>query len=230
MTAQGVWTAVDEYAVELFLGGDATWKDALERSDAAGLPDIQVSPVQGALLGILVRSTRARRVLEIGTLGGFSTIFLARALPPGGRVVSLEIDPAHAAVARANLERAGVSDRVEVLEGDAHGTLDRLRREGVEPFDFVFVDAEKEGYVRYLEEVLPLCRAGTLIIADNVVRRGEVVDPDASDSRVTGARDFNARVAAEPSLEGIVLQTVGTKGHDGMAIAVVRDGSRTREG
>jgi predicted O-methyltransferase YrrM len=230
MTGRRAWTAVDEYVVGLFLDDDATWRDALERSAAAGLPDIQVSPVQGAFLGILVRATGARRVLEIGTLGGFSTMFLARALPPGGAVVSLEMDGDHAAVARANLEEARLSDRVEIVLGDGHATLERFRREGVEPFDFVFIDAEKEGYVRYLEEVLPLCRAGAMIVADNVVRKGEVTDASSSDPRVTGARGFNARIAAEPTLDAIVLQTVGSKGHDGLAVAVVRDGVSQREG
>lgn len=228
MTDEGTWTAVDDYVVDVFLGHDGSWRRVLARSEAEGLPDIQVSPAQGALLGILARAVRARRVLEIGTLGGFSTLFLARALPTDGTVTSLEVDAKHAAVARANLAEAGLGDRVDVVEGDAHATLLRFVREGVEPFDFVFMDAEKEGYARYLEELLPLCRSGTMIVADNVVRRGRVADPDSGDPRAEGARSFNARLAADPTLDGIVLQTVGSKGYDGLAIAVVRDGAHDR--
>jgi len=223
MTEPRAWEAVDDYVVELFLDGDDAWRKVLARSEAGGLPDIQVSPAQGALLAILARAVRARRILEVGTLGGFSAMFLARALPEGGSVVSLEADPRHAAVARTNLEEAGLSDRVEIVVGDAHETLRRMVGEDVVPFDFVFLDAEKEGYVRYLEEVLPLSRAGTMIVADNVVRRGLVADPDSGDPQAEGARSFNARLATHPALEGIVLQTVGRKGHDGLAIAVVLD-------
>ncbi len=225
-----MWTEVDEYVVDLFLGRDDALRGAVERSAAEGLPDIQVSAAQGAFLGLLVRGLGARRVLEIGTLGGFSTIFLARALPPGGVVTTLEIDAHHAAVARANLEAAGVSERVRIVHGDAHATLERFLGERVPPFDFVFVDAEKEGYISYLDALLPLCRVGTMIVADNVVRQGEVLHDGSEDPRVVGARAFNAHLAAEPSLESIVLQTVGSKGHDGFAIAVVRDGTRTTEG
>jgi predicted O-methyltransferase YrrM len=230
MTDQDAWTAVDDYVVGLFLGKDAAWRETLARSAAAGLPDIEVSPAAAAFLGVLVRATRARRVLEIGTLGGFSTTFLARALPPGGSVLTLEIDPDHAAVARANVAEAGLGDRIEIVLGDAHATLQRLRGEGIEPFDFVFIDAEKEGYVRYLEEVLPLCRAGTTIVADNAVRSGRVAEAGVTDSMVQGVRSFNARVAAEPSLDAIVLQTVGVKGHDGLAVAVVLEDAPTGQG
>jgi predicted O-methyltransferase YrrM len=228
MTQQAAWEAVDDYVVELFLAGDDAWRKVLARSEAEGLPDIQVSPAQGALLQVLALAVRARRILEVGTLGGFSTMFLARALGEDGRVLSLEADPRHASVARANLEEVGLADRVEIVEGDAHATLQRFGRAGVAPFDFVFLDAEKEGYVRYLEEVLPLTHAGTVIVADNVVRRGLVADPDSGDPRAEGARSFNAQVAAHPALEGIVLQTVGRKGHDGLAIAVVLEGAHDR--
>lgn len=222
MSDEGAWKAVDAYVEDLFLGEDETRKRVLARSRAEGLPDIQVSAAEGALLAILARAVRARRILEIGTLGGFSTTFLARAIPGDGRVVTLEADPHHASVARANLEEAGVADRVEVVEGDAHATLQRFGRESVVAFDFVFLDAEKEGYARYLEEVLPLCRPGTMIVADNVVRHGLVADASSGDARAEGARSFNARVAEHPGLEGIVVQTVGSRGHDGLAIALVR--------
>ncbi len=215
------WSAVDAYVADLFgLQGDAL-ESTLTRSREAGLPTIEVSPAQGAFLGILARATGARRVLEIGTLGGYSTIFLARELPADGRTVTLERDPKHAAVARENLAAAGLADRVEVLEGPALETLARLRSEGVDPFDLVFLDAEKPEYPDYLAAVLPLCRPGTLIVADNVVRRGAVVDASDPDARVLGARRFLEAVAGDPRLHGTVLQTVGRKGHDGMAVVVV---------
>jgi len=217
-----VWAAVDDYVVRVFHPKDPVLDRALERAADAGLPNIQVSPPQGALLGLLARAARAQRILEIGTLGGYSTIFLARAIPPGGRVVTLEVDPTHVAVARTNLEDARLSDRVEVLEGDAQQTLAGLLGDGIEPFDFVFIDADKESYAHYLEAVLPLCHVGTVIVADNVVRGGKILDPESEDPDVQGVLTFNARLAAESSLDATVLQTVGTKGHDGLAIAVVR--------
>lgn len=217
-----VWSAVDDYVVRVFHPQDPALGRTLERSAAAGLPGIQVSPPQGVLLGLIARAVRAQRVLELGTLGGYSSILLARAIAPDGRVVTLELDPTHAAVARTNFEDAAVSDRVEILEGDARKTLAGLLRDGVEPFDFVFIDADKESYPHYLEAVLPLCHAGTVIVADNVVRRGEILDPDSEDPSVQGVLEFNARLAADPSLDATVIQTVGSKGHDGLAIAVVR--------
>jgi predicted O-methyltransferase YrrM len=216
------WVAVDAYVADLFGLHDEALEAALARSREAGLPAIEVSPAQGAFLGILVRAAGARRVLEIGTLGGYSSILLARGLPPGGRVLTLERDSKHAAVARANLEDAGLADRVEVLEGPALETLARLQAERVEPFDLVFVDAEKKDYPDYLAAALPLCRPGTLIVADNVVRKGAVADAADTDPPVVGARRFLEAVARDPRLEGTVIQTVGRKGHDGMAVAIVR--------
>jgi predicted O-methyltransferase YrrM len=217
-----VWAAVDDYVVRVFHPQDPVLDRALERAADAGLPNIQVSPPQGALLGLVARAARAQRILEIGTLGGYSTIFLARAVPPGGRVVTLEVDPTHAAVARTNIADAALSDRVEILEGDAQQTLADLLRDGIQPFDFVFIDADKPSYVYYLEAVLPLCHVGTVIVADNVVRDGKILDPSSDDPNVQGVRRFNARLAAEPSLDATVIQTVGTKGHDGLAVALVR--------
>jgi predicted O-methyltransferase YrrM len=215
------WQAVDEYLAELYGLHDEGLDQARARSREAGLPEIEVSAAQGALLEVLARAVRARRVLEIGTLGGYSTIFLARGIGPDGRVTTLEIDPDHACVARANLEGAGLAERVEVIEGPALESLGRLREESVDPFDFVFLDADKADYPDYLGAILPLCAEGTLIVADNVIRAGAVVDGDDPDPRVQGARRFHEAMARDSRLRGAVIQTVGQKGHDGMALAVV---------
>jgi predicted O-methyltransferase YrrM len=215
------WTAVDAYIEDLFLPPDPPLEAALAESTAAGLPTIAVSPVLGKLLMLLARVQGARRILEIGTLGGYSTIWLARALPPGGRLVTLELSPHHAAVARANLERAGLAGRVEVRVGPAAEGLAALATEAAEPFDLIFIDADKPGYPAYLEGSLRLARPGTLIIADNVVRDGKVVDPANDDPNVRGAQRFNERLAADPRVEAVVLQTVGSKGYDGLALARV---------
>lgn len=220
--ADDVWTAVDLHLEELFGPPDPALDGALARSDDAGLPAIAVSPMHGRLLHVLALARGARRILEIGTLGGYSTIWLARALPPGGRLVTLEHASAHAEVARANLEAAGLADRVEVRVGAALDTLADLERDGVAPFDMVFIDADKPPYADYLEAVLRLSATGTLIVADNVVRGGGIVDADPDDPAVAGVRRFNAALADEPRVTGAVVQMVGTKGHDGMALAVVR--------
>jgi predicted O-methyltransferase YrrM len=216
-----LWSAVDRYARDLLGLVDRALEGVASRSEAAKLPPIQVSECQGKFLELLVRSTRARRVLEIGTLGGFSTAFLARGFPEDGRVVSLELEPRHATVARANLEACGLAERVDVLEGDAHATLARMIEESVEPFDFVFLDAEKPGYSRYLDAILQLSRPGTVIVADNVVRGGEVSRSDTTDEKALGVRAFNERVAATPGLDATIVQTVGNKGHDGFLFAIV---------
>jgi predicted O-methyltransferase YrrM len=218
---ESLWSKVDAYATDLFGLLDPVLASVVSRSEEEDLPAIQVSECQGKFLEILVRGCRAKRVLEVGTLGGFSTIFLARGVGPGGTVVTLELEPRHAAVARESLRESGLEHRVEVREGDAHESLSRMVTEGVEPFDFVFIDAEKSGYPRYLDPVLRLSRPGTMLVADNVVRRGEVVDAGSDDPDVRGIREFNARVAAAPGLEATILQTVGTKGHDGLLIAVL---------
>lgn len=216
------WSQVDEYLVSLLAPSDEALDHALADSNSAGLPHINVAPNQGKLLQILARMQGARRILEVGTLGGYSTIWLARALPEDGTLTTLELEPLHAEVARKNLERALVSSLVEVRVGPAAVSLRRLVDEGAEPFDFIFIDADKEGYPEYLELSLSLSRPGTVIVADNVVRQGQVIDPNSPDSRVQGVRTFLERAAANPRLEGTAVQTVGSKGYDGFAIFIVR--------
>lgn len=215
------WTVVDDYIADLFGLGDDALDEGLRASAAGGLPSIQVSAAQGKLLHLLARAIGAKRILEIGTLGGYSTIWLGRALPPDGRLVTLELDSHHADVARANLERAGLGAVVEVIVGPALATLARLAEQAVEPFDMVFIDADKERYPDYLEWSVRLSRPGTLIVADNVVRQGQIVEPDNGDTRVQGIRFFNEQLAADPRLTATIVQTVGAKGYDGLAIAVV---------
>lgn len=216
-----LWTNVDTYITDLLLGTDEALAAALSDSAAAGLPDIAVSPAHGRLLTLLARATRARRILEIGTLGGYSAICLARGLAPDGQLVTLELKPAHATVARANVARAGLADRVVVRVGPAAESLAQLAAEGATPFDMVFIDADKPGYVAYLDGALRLSRPGTLIVADNVVRRGQVIDPDSEDANVQGVSRFNEALAANPRLSATIVQTVGVKGYDGLALAVV---------
>jgi predicted O-methyltransferase YrrM len=210
---------VDRYVTDLLVRPDAALAAALEASAAAGLPPHDVSPPQGKLLELLARAIGARAILELGTLGGYSTIWLARALPPGGRLVTLEVEPRYAEVARANLARAGLAGVVEVRVGPALETLPRL--EG--PFDLIFLDADKAESPDYLEWALRLSRPGTLIVADNVVRGGAVADAASDDPRVRGIRRFNELVAAEPRLEATVIQTVGSKGWDGFALLRTRE-------
>jgi len=213
-----IWTDVDEYLVELLGLDDDALKAALADSIAAGLPAINVAANQGKLLELLAKGIGATRILEIGTLGGYSTIFLARALRAGGALITLELDPKHAGIARRNLDRAGVGEFVDILVGSAADSLRQLVAEGVEPFDFVFIDADKESYTEYLALSLQLSRVGTLIVADNVVRDGKVVDPECPDTRVQGIRAFLEAVAAEDRVESTAVQTVGTKGYDGFAL------------
>ena len=215
------WDGVDHYLASTLLEDDPVLEGVLAASDAAGLPPIAVSPLQGRLLGLLARAVGARRVLEVGTLGGYSAICLARGLDDGGRLVTLELEPHHAAVARENLERAGLGDRVEVRVGPAAESLRALAREGADPFDLVFIDADKSGYPEYLDLVLELVRVGSVIVADNVVRDGEVADGASTDAAVRGVRAFLERVGAHPRVEATALQTVGLKGYDGVCIAVV---------
>lgn len=220
---EDTWTEVDSYVIDLFLPPDPVLDAAVASAGAAGLPEIAVSPAQGMLLMTLAKATGARRILEIGTLGGYSAIWLARALPDDGYLVTLEYSPKHAEVARGNIARAGLSDRVEVIVGAAAKTLPQLAAAGRGPFDLIFIDADKVGYTTYLEWSLQLSRPGTLIIADNVVRDGRVIDADDQDPNVTGVREFNARLAAEPRVSATILQTVGAKGYDGLAVAVVNE-------
>jgi len=218
---QEQWTAVDRYIVERLMPTDAVLEAALEANDAAGLPSIDVSPLQGKFLHLLVLTKGARRILEIGTLGGYSTIWLARALPAGGRLVTLELQPKHAAVARANLERAGLSERVEIRVGPATQSLAQLQAEGAEPFDMIFIDADKPNNPAYLQWALKLARRGTLIVVDNVVREGEILNPASADPDVQGTRALFELLAAESRLASTAIQTVGSKKYDGFAMAVV---------
>jgi predicted O-methyltransferase YrrM len=215
------WTAVDRYLADLLIGPDVALDEALRSSAEAGLPAIHVSPCQGKLLYLLARAQGIRNVLEIGTLGGYSTIWLARALPDGGRLTTLEVDARHADVARTNIERAGLGHLVELRLGRAQDTLPQLVAEGRGPFDLIFIDADKPGYVEYFDWSLRLARRGTVIIADNVVRRGAVIDQAATDANVLGVRRFLDRLAAEPRVTATTIQTVGSKGYDGFALALV---------
>ena len=215
------WEAVDDYIAGLFVGDDPALDDALAASRAAGLPPINVAPNQGKLLHLLVRALGARTVLEVGTLAGYSTIWLARALPSGGRVVTLELEARHAEVARRNLERAGLDGVVSVREGRALDTLAELDQEGAGPFDFVFIDADKRSNADYFEWALRLTKPGSVIVVDNVVRNGAVVDEDSADPAILGTRRLNERMAAEPRVSVTEVQTVGVKGHDGFALALV---------
>jgi predicted O-methyltransferase YrrM len=218
------WTAVDSYITGLLHAPDPALDAALADSEAAGLPSIAVTPPQGKFLTLLALGVKARNILEIGTLGGYSTICLARALPPGGRLITLEYEPKHAAVARANIARAGLADAVEVRVGRAQDTLPKLAAEGRGPFDMIFIDADKPGYSDYLAWAVKLSRRGTLIIADNVVRDGEVIDPNSDDAMVQGIRRFYEVLAAESRVSATTIQTVGAKGYDGFTIAIVTGG------
>jgi predicted O-methyltransferase YrrM len=211
------WNDVDAYISDLFVGSDPALEGALEASDAAGLPPIAVAPNQGKFLYLLARMIGAATILEIGTLGGYSTIWLGRALPADGRLITLESQPNHADVARENIARAGLADVVDVRVGPALETLPDV--DG--PFDLVFIDADKETYPEYFTRSLELSRPGTVIVADNVVRDGEVVDPASDDPRVQGVRRFLELVAKEPRVSATAIQTVGIKGYDGFALALV---------
>ena len=214
------WTAVERYLDELLVGTDAALDAALAASAAAGLPPHHVTPGQGKLLHLLARALGARTVLELGTLGGYSTIWLARALPPGGRMVTLEAEPMYAEVARANIARAGLAEVVELRVGRALDALPQLAAEGSGPFDVVFIDADKAGNPDYLPWALQLSRRGSLIVADNVVRGGAIVEASA-DPSVDGIRRFYELLAAAPRVSATAIQTVGSKGYDGFALALV---------
>ena len=214
-------TAVDRYIEEMLVQSDPALDAALKASAEAGLPAIQVSPTQGKLLQTLARAAGAHSILEIGTLGAYSTIWLARALPAGGRLITLEANPKHAEVARSNLVRAGLAEVVELRLGPALDSLPRLAAEGRTPFDLIFIDADKPGYSDYFAWAMKLSRRGSLIIADNVVRKGAVADAGSNDPDVAGIRRFNETVMAEPRVSPTAIQTVGRKGYDGLAFAVV---------
>ncbi|NMO13999.1 O-methyltransferase [Pyxidicoccus fallax] len=215
------WMDVDRYITDQLVPHDAALEAALHASDAAGLPAINVAPNQGKFLHLMARMQGARTILEVGTLGGYSTIWLARALPPDGRMTTLELDPKHAEVARANLARAGLAKVVDVRVGKALETLPKLQAEGVGPFDLVFIDADKRSNPDYFQWALKLSRRGSLIIIDNVVRNGAVVDAANPDPHIQGVRKLYDMLAAEPRVSATALQTVGSKGYDGFAMALV---------
>jgi predicted O-methyltransferase YrrM len=219
--------AVDDYIIEHLLTPDPVLEASLAASDAAGLPPIAITPNQGKLLELLARIHRTRSILELGTLGGYSTIWLGRALPNDGRLVTLERNPRYAEVARANIANAGLEEIVEIRVGPALERLPELHAEGVEPFDLIFIDADKQNYPGYFEWSLKLSRVGTLIVGDNVVRSGTIIDPHADDPSfedggiAAGVRRFYEMLAVEPRVSATAVQTVGAKGHDGFALGLV---------
>jgi predicted O-methyltransferase YrrM len=222
------WAAIDDGIGQLLLPADPALEHAEAATEAAGLPDHGISPNQGLLLQVLARSRGAQSILEIGTFAGYSTIWLARALPFGGRLISLELDPGRAELARRNLATAGLGSRVEVRVGDALASLDHLVTAEGQPFDFVFIDADKERNPEYLERVLELTCPGALIVADNVIRAGAVFDPEVEDPvldarALDGLRRFLEMLGSDPRVLAAAFQTVGAKGHDGFAIAVTRE-------
>ncbi len=214
--------AVDDYFTETVVAPDPALEEALAANAAAGLPSIDVSAPQGKLIHLLARMTGARKALEIGTLGGYSTIWLASALPDGGRLMTLERSARHAEVARRNVARASLAGKVEIRTGAALETLPKIEAEGLGPFDFVFIDADKENNAAYLEWALRLSRPGTTIVVDNVVRDGEVADATSRDPDVVGVRRMFELMAREPRLSATAIQTVGAKGWDGFALALVK--------
>jgi predicted O-methyltransferase YrrM len=219
---QELWTSVDRYLVENLIPQDTALNEALQANIAGGLPTIDVAPNQGKLLHLLAKIQGSRRILEIGTLGGYSTIWLARALPSGGKLITLEAAPKHAEVALANIARAGLSSVVELRLGPALDSLSQLHEEAASPFDLIFIDADKENIPNYLEWSLRLARPGTIIIVDNVIRDGAVIDPKDPDPRVLAVRSFFQMLSTDSRLDATSLQTVGSKGHDGFAIAIVK--------
>ena len=223
---QKTWTAVDSYLAETLIPADPILEAALAANAAAELPSIDVSPTQGKFLHLLATIHGAKRILEVGTLGGYSTIWLARALPQdpkdGGKLISLEFAPKHAAVAQSNIRNAGLSSIVEIRVGAAADSLAQLYAEGAQPFDMIFIDADKPNNPTYLEWAVKFSRKGTLIVVDNVIRDGKIADADSTDPAITGTRRMFEMLAADSRLEATGLQTVGSKGYDGFAIALVR--------
>lgn len=219
---ENAWKDVDTYLTRLLVKPDAELKRILSESEEAGLPEIEVSAPQGKLLMLLVQLSGARRVLEIGTLGGYSSVWMARGLPEGGHLVTLESLPKHAEVARSNIRHTSVAGRIEVRLGPAVETLALMVSEGVKPFDLVFIDADKVNNAKYLEWSMMLTRSGSLIVCDNVIRRGHIIDEDSRDEAVVGTRSFLDELAADSRLEATAIQTVGAKGWDGFAIARVK--------
>lgn len=218
---QTQWTAVDNYINDLLVRSDSALDATIQSTIDAELPQINVAPNQGKLLHILAQIQGATRILELGTLAGYSTIWLARSLPADGKLITLEANPKHAQVARENIERAGLANIVEIRVGAALDTLSQLATEGQAPFDFVFIDADKANIPDYFTWALKLTRRGSVIIIDNVIRKGAVIDADSTDVNIQGVRKFNTLLAAEPRVKATTIQTVGSKGYDGLAIALV---------
>jgi predicted O-methyltransferase YrrM len=221
MNEQERWDAVDAYVGAQLLGEDTVLQDATTACSWAGMPAIALSPPQAKLLHLLARVRGARRILELGTLGGYSTIWLARALPPDGSLVTLELEPSYAEVAAQNIARAGLTDLVEITVGQALESMRALIAAGAEPFDLVFIDADKQGTPAYFECALRLVRPGSVIVTDNVVRAGALADPGTEDPRARGMRRFHELLAAEPRVSATTIQTVGSKGYDGFTFALV---------
>jgi predicted O-methyltransferase YrrM len=224
------YEAVDQYLAEHYAHGDDVFAAALAANEAAGLPPIAVSPTQGKLLQILARMVGARRILEVGTLGGYSSLWLAGALPADGRLVTLELNPRHAAVARDNFARAGLAERIEVREGPALKSLEKLQAERAEPFDFFFIDADKVNSPNYLTWALKFAHRGSVIVLDNVIREGSILNARSRDPAVVGTRRLHDLLASEPRLSATAIQTVGDKGYDGFAIALVTADPQGEEG
>jgi len=221
--SQKLWNEVDHYLDDTLVQQDAALAEALASSDAAGLPSISVAPSHGKFLHLLARIQGARRILEIGTLGGYSTIWLARALPPDGRLITLEYDSKHADVASANLARAGVADKVDIRIGRALDTLPQIAAERQAPFDLIFIDADKPSNPDYFRWALKLSHRGSVIVIDNVVRRGAVIDTNSGDDNIRGVRKMHELIGAEPRVSATAIQTVSVKGYDGFTLALVVD-------
>ncbi len=217
-----VFDNVDAYLEERLTPPDETLELTLNRQDEAGLPPMAVSPLQGAFLNILAKSVGARRILELGTFAGYSTIWLARALPEGGKVITLELQDVNADLSQRNFDDAGLADRIEIRRGPAEKSLNILINDGVKPFDFIFLDADKIRYPTYLDQILMLSRSGTLIIADNVIRNGRILDDSGKDPSIRGVRTFLDMLKDHPQLDCTALQTMGCKGYDGFAMMYVR--------
>ncbi len=222
--AEELWAAVDTYICNLLVPADAMLTAGLKAAEAAGLPQIAVSATQGKLLYLLARLQGAHNILEIGTLGGYSTTWLARALPANGRLITLELDPKHAEVASKNLALAGQFEKVEIRVGKALDSLPKPVAESRGPFDLIFIDADKQNIPAYFEWALKLSRPGTLVIVDNIIRDGKVIDASSTDSNIQGVRRFNEMLAAEPRASATEIQTVGSKGYDGFALVIVDGG------
>ncbi len=219
--SQDLWTKVDEYINEITIKPDAALEAAAASAVTANLPPISVTPAHGKLLHLIARAHGSKRILEIGTLAGYSTIWLARAVLPNGQVISLESDEKHAQIARDNMLRAGISGRVQIRVGDALATLPQLAAEKQQPFDFVFIDADRTNLAEYFDWAVKLSRQGSIIIVDNVVRKGGVIDKSSDDINVKGVRRFNERLVADTRVTATMVQTVSSKGYDGFAMALV---------